>query len=561
MKRSIRVWIIACIAALGLLAAPAKADTSSLQPGVIGGLDCNGYSPIQKTLLAPKACTDVRGFAGVDNANTWGGHFYDNGYYIGHDEPNIGFFSSSPGSGNNVGWTETLPVDPTALPTVGTPGSDVTHYFELSIAPWFGMDLCDASSYPQLPCTPNSDANAPDSCTLSANPCSNGYAGGGSAFLEMQFYPPGEGPFVENISCDNTHWCASLHINELECTYQFATCNNNCEETTNFAFVQRDGIPTGPPSPQLGNLATSTPNSETLLMNPGDKLSMHIWDAPVPGGAPNEKALEVSINDLTTGQTGYMQASAANGFARTSIANCDGQYFDFEPEYATAKQQNIVPWAALQANISSDVEIGHFTPCTSVSGSLGPGIGGPSDLSYSTCVGPYESASSDLSYEDLPCFPAGDTHGTLASDPNEVTGCLNLAVGDIDFDGTPYWADWPTATSATAKNPSSFVQSLPVSNGHGYSQLLFQTDTALSESTCTSSGSGCAVPPPGAPGNFYPYWSLTKSQGQCTIEFGNVSTGAGVNNFGGDAQYGTDQIARIGYPEFEGKAQGVNCSK
>ena len=48
--------------------------------------------------------------------------------------------------------------------------------------------------------------------------------------MEMQFYPPGFPPFVDAISCDNTHWCAALTIDSLECTYGFATCNANCEE-------------------------------------------------------------------------------------------------------------------------------------------------------------------------------------------------------------------------------------------------------------------------------------------------------------------------------------------
>jgi hypothetical protein len=88
---------------------------------------------------------------------------------------------------------------------------------------------------------------------------------------------------------------------------------------------------------------------------------------------------------------------------------------------------------------------------------------------------------------------------------------------------------------------------------------MFQTDTALSESTCTPNGSGCALPPPGAPGNFYPYWSLARSGGQCSFEFGNVGTGAGVVSFGKDSQYGTDQFAKIGYPEFEGNTRVLGC--
>jgi len=108
----------------------------------------------------------------------------------------------------------------------------------------------------------------------------------------MQFYPPGAAPFVDNISCDNTHWCASLHINDLECTTNFASCNGNCIEPTNFAFIQTNGVPAGPLSPQKADLATNTPNKNTLMMKPGDHLVIHIWDAPVPGHKGQKAGLQ-----------------------------------------------------------------------------------------------------------------------------------------------------------------------------------------------------------------------------------------------------------------------------
>ena len=102
----------------------------------------------------------------------------------------------------------------------------------------------------------------------------------------MQFYPPGFAPFITQISCDKTHWCASLHINSVECTAGFVTCNPNCLETTNFAFIQMNGVPTGPAGPDVMNAASATPNAETLLINQGDKLTVTINDTPgnVNGG-------------------------------------------------------------------------------------------------------------------------------------------------------------------------------------------------------------------------------------------------------------------------------------
>lgn len=55
-----------------------------------GGLDCNGFSRISKNVKPYMACTDLHGAKG--------GRFYDNGWYIGHDEPTIQFFSNTPES-------------------------------------------------------------------------------------------------------------------------------------------------------------------------------------------------------------------------------------------------------------------------------------------------------------------------------------------------------------------------------------------------------------------------------------------------------------------------------
>jgi len=504
----------------------ASADPGGVSPNPIGALDCNGFSPIQKTVKPTMVCTDPRS---IENGQ--GARFEDNEHYIGHDEPSTRFLSDVPGSANDVTWTETLPVDPAAPPTVANPGSDVTHWFELSVAPWFGMALCNPYSYPQTACHPESDANAP------RNPPTYDIGGGGSSFLEVQLYPPGFAPFPDNISCDNAHWCASLHINDLECTARFHHCNPNCIEPTNFGFIQRDGVPTGPPGPQLANLNTFTPNDQTLLMNPGDRIRVHIFDATLAGGV---KALEVRIDDLTTGQSGFMQASAANGFMATIIGNCQGRPFNYAAEYNRALPQNIVPWAALLGGILNQYEIGHFTPCTSLSNEAAFDFGTFTDPFWLTCNGPYEAEDDgDPNPEgfggDAPCYPAGDTHSAFASDPNLVTGCVNfLSGGDVDFDGTPYWPDWPNSTTPNTF-PSTFLVDQPTSNGHSYSNIQFETDAAASESTCSPATlDGCAVPAPGSPGDFYPYFTQASVGGSCEWEFGQMPNG---NDFGGTAQY------------------------
>ena len=515
LVRLARWGVIAAAVAVAASAGTAGAagDGAHVMPRASGELDCNGFSPIQKSVKPTMLCADPS-LPGPTRLE-------DHDHYIGHDEPSIRFLSSRPGSGNDVTFVETLGKDPRALPTTGHPGNDVTHNFELTIAPWFSMELCDPNSDPQLPCTPRSDANAPSAT----------FPGGGSAFMELQFYPPGFAPFSDSISCDNTHWCSALTIDSVECDAN-GNCNNNCIEPVNFAFVQRNGVPTGPPSPQRSNLATVTPNAQTLMMNQGDRVSIRMYDARVAGG----RAFAVRERDLTTGQTGVMVASAHNGFMNTSMADCSGRPFNFQPEYATAKPQNIVPWGFGPYGINTQFEIGHFEPCTRVTGKTGPA----SDPYFIHCHGPYETdapadAGSSQEPNDAPCYRKGDTHGGLAP-PNQVTGCDVFfgAVGDLDFDGTPYRADWPTSVRPN-RFPATFRQATPTSRGHAFSAMQFMTDVSASESACNlTTGAGCAMPPVG-PGNFYPYWTLARVSGSCVWEFGNMRNG---NTFGRESQYG-----------------------
>jgi hypothetical protein len=470
-------------------------------------------------------CTDPRG--------SDGGRFEDNGHYIGHDEPSVRFLSTQPGSGDNTTLTERLPSEPAALPTVSHPGHDVTHTFELTIAPWLSTTVCDPQSTPMLPCTPESDANAPSASS----------PGAGAAFVELQFYPPGFAPFADSISCDNTHWCSALTIDSLECNAD-GTCNQDCTEPVNFAFIQTNGVPAGPPSPQLSDLATVTPNARTLLMNPGDAITVQMFDARIPGG----HALEARETDLTTGRSGFMIASAANGFMNTSPADCSGTPFNFQPEYSSARSQNIIPWGIGPYMINDQFEVGHFEPCTSVVGSAVFTEGSFSDTYYQTCRGPYDTVTEDpnLEPDDAPCFKFGDTHGGTAA-PNLVTGCdvFTDAIGDLDYDGTSYYPNWPDSVRPD-RFPSTFLQLQPTTNGgHRYPQIQFMTDASASElnTNCDlNSGAGCVLPPQG-PGHFYPYFTQARVGGACVWEFGNMRNG---NTFGGDAEYGSVGAGTLG---------------
>jgi hypothetical protein len=153
----------------------------------------------------------------------------------------------------------------------------------------------------------------------------------------------------------------------------------------------------------------------------------------------------------------------------------------------------------------------------------------------------------------------------LNSAPDLATGCL---AADLDYDGTSYWRDWPDSTRP-GKFPSPLLIS-PPSTVHGapYPQMQFLTDNPATNSECSPSATAaCVVPPPQAPGGFYPYWTLAsgRSSGQhgsgCVWEFGQMTNG---NTFGGDAEYGPptvlSQIINLGVMDESPVMSNPGCS-
>jgi hypothetical protein len=578
----------------------ASAPAGSVAPNATNELDCNGWSKGYHTVrkLAGDLCTDP-----IKVVDGKGYRFVDNGWYVGHDEPGIRFISHTPGSANTMTYLFKVPVDPSRAPT---PSGSVTVYGQDSIAPWFGLAMCDPDSYPQNPCTPDSDTNASGSLDPDA---------AGSAFMELQLYPPGFTPFIDSTSCSVTKWCAALTIDSLECNFQFAYCNPGCQEPVNFAFLQTNGVPAGPPSPQLSDVSTFLPNSDTLLINQGDVLKISISDPP--------QGFTTVIRDLTTGQTGYMVASAANGFMNTNLTTCNGTPFTFHAEFSTASVTNQVPWAADIAGGPLVVqEIGHSEVCNSLkfddpfSESFANGQSFLDQDTYDTCVGGSEGpktigegpctanvagvttcqdaetqgpdgpqacptdnpASGTLcEYADAYCFPQGsrviEVNGATTTAWSDANQCAadRYQNGDLDFDGLSYLRSaWPA--SGNPNRPTSLGLVGPfLGNGQPYPQIQFETDINGSAYLCnTATGGDCTAPPISA--SFYPYYSLSSASASplgsdktsCVWNFGGNLSDT-IENFGGDAQYGTPDVSRYGgtltgavlpNPQFSGNCAG-----
>jgi hypothetical protein len=529
-------------------------------------------------------CNEPSGILCAEQRENPGGE-----YYVGHDEPSLLFYSNEPGAGFNNVYRIRLPKDPPLLPKQD--GSGGTWNFQLHPAFWFGMAMCDdqgtpnpggSPGRPNIPCTPDSDSNIFDS----PDPAAPDYIGNhpGTAFMEMQFYPPGW--ITSNsgvIDADSaTKWTAALNIDSFQSNDNTGQGNNAAcvaftnGEYVNFAFIQTDGIPAVPGSPSPLGPFVST-NATTLRMNGGDELIVTLADT--------EHGLKVTIQDLTTGQTGFMVASGANGFASVlwdpNGNNCDfathNLAHDFHPTYATSSEHTRVPGAAHTYNIAFSDEIGHFEYCSSVMFEFGPCTSQPAD------------------------DPAGNPDDLVCVDPAlpPLFGVGLLPIGgcyldpDADFDGVPYRNNvWPGSFKNRFLDALFHAQPVIFSSplftdrkGHkeNFSRVAFETDMPrienatnppcqrhLSNPSDANPGAGCVNPPVGA--DFYPIFSTRQDHQngdhqngdhengdheKCQWQEGGRFLPGTSNDFGGNSKAEYGPILANFYPAPNGQPQYI----
>ncbi|MBZ5508016.1 MAG: hypothetical protein LAO78_21340 [Acidobacteriia bacterium] len=479
------------------------------------------------------------------------------GKYSGHDEPAIAFYSNRPGSGNSFTTVLTMPTDPPTPPQQD--GSGGTFNFQLHSVFWFSMVLCDTQSAPNFTdvCVPNTDANIFEN----PDPNATDFIGHhpGSAFLELQFYPPG-GFFPQ---CDLKQWCVAMNILSFNARARdpFTQRNNrDCIvkvglEPDNIAYLTTSGI-----SQILATPFNADPNplfntvpGEIFKMNQGDRVQVSIYDTP--------EGVKTEVQDLTTGITGSMTASIANGFVQVNFVpdpdpahpsvTCTGTPYAFHPQYSTSSEHTRAVWTAHTINVAFSDEIGHYELCSAV------------DHEGGRCIGktPTDPADSDL--DDSSCF-SGAFFAKFGLLP--VGACI---AQELDFDGTSYGFNWPGTghhATDTLIHPSPIRFTAPQfrlqrhrdgdkdgddrTSLHDFSRVAFETDTPINEfftnPNCNAfTGTGCTNPPAGT--QFYPIYSTTRrhggdrdDEGVCSWQLGGPDIPGTENNFGGTAtsEYG-----------------------
>ena len=474
------------------------------------------------------------------------------GAYVGHDEPSIIFKSAVSGSGNDITYQVTLPTDPTAQPH--NDGTGATWNFQLRPTFWFGLTLCDTESAPEYTktCKPDSDSND----LTGLNHSKPDYIGKhpGNAYMELQFYGPGYVPQFEGFGCTATQYCAAMTIDSLTLDQNKNMENNpDCDnyilggvEPINWAYITRNGESQAPANPLFTgtftkpNFAAVNPDpTKDLMMNPGDRITIHMHDTTA--------GLRIDLDDMTTGQTGFMTASVANGFGhilfQPHAKTCSMEPYAFHPEYSTANPRGNT-WSAHTYNVAFSDEIGHFENCLTL------------DANGNCTLSAADEPNGAVDGDDTGCVPGGDA--TVV----HINGCFQ---SDGDFDGPSYRNDWPGTnpdhTLDVAMHPSPVQFTSPLANGNtNYSSIAFETDlprieaadSQLNPPFCDrTTGANCVNPPTGAA--FYPFYSTTTIGGTCNWQEGGPYLPNIVNDFGGSSTTEYGGLLRTPYPEKANK--------
>jgi hypothetical protein len=405
------------------------------------------------------------------------------------------------------------------------------------------MALCDSQSAPEFTnqCTPNTDANIFDD----SDPASPHYVGRhpGTAFMEMQFYPPGWAQWPAGNSCDTQRWCAALNIFSLLQNQNTGQLNNaDCQarvgiEPGNFAFITKNGKSHAPAGPLNGTLGTFTPDpNKDFFMRSGDVILVNLFDTAA--------GFTVVLVDLTTGTAGSMTASPANGFEQVNFqpnaTACTATPLAFHPMYSTSSEHTRVPWAAHSYNIAFADETGHFQYCNSV------------DTATGNClVAGGRDAGSAPDGDDNFCFATSQ----LPPGSVPVAGCQGA---DVDFDGPVYFNNWPGTLADPARDRAIHAQPIrftsPVTSGfQQFDRVAFEADLPRIENQVTpacnrTTGANCVNPPPNTA--FYPIFTSHQfANGRaCNWQLGGAHIPGTSNTFGGTstAEYGP--LLQLTYP-------------
>jgi hypothetical protein len=369
--------------------------------------------------------------------------------------------------------------------------------------------------------------------------------------MELQFYGPGYVPQFEGFGCAARQYCAAMTIDSRTVNMNTGVENtNDCNnyilggpEPINWAYITKSGVSQAPANPlftgtfSAPDLTAVTPDyTKDLMMSPGDRIGIDMHDTAA--------GLRIDLSDLTTGESGSMTASVANGFGHIlytpDASTCHVAPSAFHPEYSTANTRGNV-WTAHTYNVAYSDEIGHFESCVKI------------DANFN-CAKPGKQDAGGLDPDDGNSFCVPKSDSLLV----RIDGCFS---GDGDWDAQSYQNDWPGTNPNVAidqaLHPSPVLFTSPRTNNgtRNYSTIAFETDLPRIEVSDSqdnppfcdrTTGADCVNPPNGAA--FYPFFSTTSVDGTCTWQEGGDFIPGTTNDFGGSSTAEFGPLLQTVYP-------------
>jgi hypothetical protein len=286
-------------------------------------------------------------------------------------------------------------------------------------------------------------------------------------------------------------------------------------------------------------------------MNSGDSIQISEHDTAA--------GFRVTLDDLTTGQSGFMTASVGNGFGQVKFdphgSGCTLIPYAFHPMYSTSSPATRVPWAAHSYNVAFSDEIGHFELCNAVNNTSG--------LCTKDGVHDTDNTIQPIKNDDdIFCLPA------RVSTRIAVTGCAGT---DVDFSGPSYFLTWPGTNpnpvidQTTHPQPIRFTgpvfrpasatfsdDSLSRSSFTNYDRVAFEADLPRIELATIppcdrTTGANCVNPPPYAA--FYPIFTTgSTASGACVWQLGGKYIPGTMKAFGGTSTIEYGPLLTLFYP-------------
>ena len=381
--------------------------------------------------------------------------------------------------------------------------------------------------------------------------------------MELQFYAPGFAPLPTSRAAADQVVLGADHRQPGVARSTSPTSTRTARSRSTSPTCRATAFRPGRPA-RSWPTSTPYPNAQTLMFNPGDVLKVSISD-PATGFTtrlrPTSRHHAVRLHG---GQRG-------NGFMNTNFPTAR-HAVHLPRRVQHRRQQNQVPWAALEGGVLMQQEIGHGEVCGSLAtrtrstrraprrqpdlrhlrrrspraamhhrgrGPLQPDTGVCKGATTEGTQGP--ACLPEQQLRQRPAVrvrrrllrAAGNPHGDA-----ERQACEGNLAGQLlrrqpvperrpGLRRPPYRkTSWPNGTASRRSRSGTPGRSR---TGTTYPKIQFETDAPGQSPCATSHGRNCVAPPLGA--KFYPFFTLTNKAGQ-GVGNGLFPPGACIWNFG-----------------------------